>query len=63
MKKSDELHTDEGAAVELSDELLDLFLDAIETFPEDQREVAHEWFAKAQAALSILNDLQNGRMP
>jgi dsDNA-binding SOS-regulon protein len=49
--------------MELSDELEDLFYDAIGTFPEEQREAAREWFAKAQAALEIIKDLQNGIMP
>lgn len=63
MKKSEDLHTDEGAVVELSEELWDLFYDAIETFPDDQREAADEWFVKAQAAVSIVKSLQNGVMP
>jgi hypothetical protein len=65
MKKSEDrsAHRDEGAAVELSEELEDLFYDAIESFPEDQREAAHEWFAHASAALEIIKKLQNGQMP
>ena len=47
----------------MSDELEDLFHDAIENFPEDQREAAREWFATARAALAIVKDLQNGIMP
>ena len=47
----------------MTDELLDLFIDAIENFPEDQREAARNWFANAQAARDIIVKLQKGVMP
>jgi hypothetical protein len=48
---------------EMSEELFDLFVDAIEDFPEDQREPARKWFAQAQACMDIVEKLQNGIMP
>jgi hypothetical protein len=47
----------------MSEELFDLFCDAIETFPEDHLEAARQWFAEASAALHIVRNLQKGIMP
>ena len=40
------------------DDIFDMFLDAIDTFPPEHQKVAQEWLVKVSAALSILNDLK-----
>ncbi|SHN69190.1 hypothetical protein [Bradyrhizobium erythrophlei] len=52
-----------GTVEPMTDELDDLFMDAIENFPEDQREAARDWYANACAALHIIAKLKKGVMP
>ncbi len=41
----------------MSEELENLFLDAIDIFPETHREAAEKWFIEARAALEFIKEL------
>jgi hypothetical protein len=42
------------------DEIIHMFVEAVETFPPEHQKVAKDWLFEAAAALEYIDNLKNG---